>query len=303
MTTHTSSPSAVAEILDELGPPQSLGSVVAGIDGLQAAVTSRRSVSTTANVRNLLVTSSGLGSSRTAVAHPGLVDAPLLAAVTGVDGSDAFVSPFSVTPTDNSAVTAEGAALPESALVYAAGSELALPTLGHSIPVTRQAVRHNQTLRADVDAFLSGALLAQLEQAVADAIATAPGVVVHAHDTNLATTARTAIAAAQMAQRFLGPGVVTLALSPDDHAALDLAGFDLSQWPAKVVSSPALPSGFAYAGRLKLAVQLFAAPILVDAGYVDAQFIENKLTVRATVQALAHVAAPGAIVKADLTAA
>lgn len=176
-----------------------------------------------------------------------------------------------------------------------------MPTIGHTIPLTRQALAHNPTLQADVDAYLSGGLLVKLEQAIADALAASTGTVAHAYDTDLATTIRTGVAAAQSAMRELGPGVITVALSPDDHAALDLSGVRLAQWPAVIISSPALPTGTAYIGRLKLAAQLFANPVQVVMGYASDQFIRNQITARATVDALAHVAAPGAIVKATLT--
>ncbi|WP_198018503.1 hypothetical protein, partial [Sedimentibacter sp. B4] len=67
------------------------------------------------------------------------------------------------------------------------------------------------------------------------------------------------------------------------------------------VSSPALSDGTAYVGRLGLAAQMFATEVAVTLGYVNTQFVHGELSVLASVQALAHIAAPAAIVKADLT--
>ena len=295
-----------SEMLDfmsaEMGIPVSLGTMIEAVDDLANSLSNRRDVRTTAHIHNLLVTSASIGRSRTAVPHPGLVDAPLLSAVTGVDDSALSVQPIEVAFTNNAAATAEGDALPESVLTYTTGAVQNLETIGHTIPITKQALRHNGTLRADVDGYLSGGLIVKLEKLIADKLAAAAGLGVQAFDTNIATTIRTGIATAQSALRELGPGVVTVALSPLDHAKLDLAGFDLAQWPATIVSSPALPDGFAYIGRLRLAAALYASPVAVAFGYVSNQFVQNQVTARATVDALAHVGAPGAIIKADLTA-
>ena len=294
--------SQMNDLAVELGMPVSLGDVLAGVPDLRASIKNRRDVRTEAHIFNLLVTSSSIGHSRTAVPHPGLVDAPLLAAVTGVDGSDLAVTPITVSFTSAAGTTAEGDPSPESTLTYTTGAVRNLEPVAHWIPVSKQALRHNAGLRADVDAFLSGGLIVKLEQRIADELAATAGTVAHPFDTDIATTVRTAIAAAQSAMRELGPGVVTVALSPLDHAALDLAGHDLSQWPATIVSSPALPTGFAYVGRLRLAASLYATAITVSLGYINDQFGRNAAAILASADALAHVGAPGAIIKADLTA-
>jgi hypothetical protein len=158
-------------------------------------------------------------------------------------------------------------------------------------------------LRADVDVLLAGGVLVKLEDRVAAAMMAAEAdMVAHAFDTDIATTLRTGIARAASAFRELGPGLVTVALSPNDHAELDLADVDVSEWPCRIVSTPALADGTAYIGRLALAVFVYtsSANVAVTAGSIDSQFIRNKATILAHIEGLAHVAAPSAIVVADL---
>ncbi len=298
-------PSRSAELLDlvsaELGTPRSLGDVVAGIENLDR-LRPGHPAAAQARIANLLVTSGGLGPEVTTMPHPGLVDTPLLAAVTGVDETADSVVPVTVAFTNSADETAEGDASPESALTFTTGTAQVLRTVSHHIPVTRQALAHNPTLRADIDTYLSGGVLVKLEQLLADALADTLGVQMHAFDTNIATTVRTAIAKAQSAMRELGPGTVTVVLSPQDHAKLDLAvGAGLAHWPASIASTPALPNGFAYVSRFKQAAQLFASRVNIAVGYIGTQFPQNKVTVRADVEALPHLAAPAAVIKAALS--
>lgn len=256
-----------------------------------------------ARIRNLLLVDPRTETNRVSLARPRPMDTtPLLDAIDVVDDAYGMIQPVTVGFTSAAGVVAEGAASGESTVTYVTGDWEPLVTISHHIPVTKQAVNHIPTLRSDVDRFLAAGVLVQLEDLVADTITAASGLVLHAFNTDVATTIRTAIAAAQSAFVELGPSPVTVVLSPNDHAALDLAGFDVSLWPAAVVSSPSVPDGFAYVGRFNLAVQLQVSKVLLQIGYIGTQFIENEMTVQATAHAFAHVTAPGAIVKADLTA-
>ena len=141
-----------------------------------------------------------------------------------------------------------------------------------------------------------------VEQLIADRLAAvAASMAQQAFTTDRATTIRTAIAKAQTVMRQLGAGPITVALSPLDHAALDLSGHRVTDWPATIVSSPALPVGTAYVGRLGLAASLFAAPIDIQVGTINNMFIQNTRAVIAVTEARAHVSAPAAIVRASLS--
>ncbi|WP_198018535.1 hypothetical protein [Sedimentibacter sp. B4] len=73
------------------GRPRSLGQIVAGAEvaGKFSASPTPTNVQGRARIQNLLVTTTdGLGRVSASVPHPGIVDAPLLAAVAGVDGAD-----------------------------------------------------------------------------------------------------------------------------------------------------------------------------------------------------------------------
>lgn len=300
--------------------PASLDSLAAGLSGLLslgelavarldpnvlAARDPNRAAHCTADFRAALVTDPGLAPGRAAYVRPMPSDAPLVRAVNVVPSySGEPITPVTVAFTSAADAVTEGNVIPEATMTYTVGSPVKAPTIAHSVPLTAQAAGHQDTLRADVDGMLAGGLLAKVDQSIAAALLAADGdMVAHAFDTDLATTVRTAIAAAQSAFLELGAGEVTVALSPDDHAALDLAvGAGLAEWPARIVSSPSLPDGVAYVGRMGVAVQLYATDIELAGGFVGDQFIRNRMTVRAAVDALPHVTAPAAIVAATLTA-
>ena len=76
-------------------------------------------------------------------------------------------------------------------------------------------------------------LLTKLEQLIANRLAAvAASMAQQAFTTDRATTIRTAIAKAQTVMRQLGAGPITVALSPLDHAALDLSGHRVDVRPA-----------------------------------------------------------------------
>ena len=296
-------PADVAAALAER-VPRSLGSITASIRGVDRATNHVAPLHATAGLQNLLVTSTGgPGGRLTVVPHPMVPEVPLLAAVPSVDVAPGEgVYPVDVTYASNADVTPEGDSLPESDLTYTMGAGVSLDPVGHWIPITAQALRHNAGLQAEVDQFLSGGLLTKLEQLIANRLAAvAASMAQQAFTTDRATTIRTAIAKAQTVMRQLGAGPITVALSPLDHAALDLSGHRVTDWPATIVSSPALPVGTAYVGRLGLAASLFAAPIDIQVGTINNMFIQNTRAVIAVTEARAHVSAPAAIVRASLT--
>jgi hypothetical protein len=264
----------------------------------------RNHVTTSAPFRNALLTDPGLSSPATAYVRPQPIDAPLLRAVgiIGGDGDLGAVRPVTAAMTNAAAAVDEGDLFAESAVTYTVGEPVQVPGFGHRIPLTRQALRHSEHMRADVDQLLVSGLLGKLETYVGARLAAASGTVAHAFDTDLATTIRTGIAAAQSAFVELGAGEITVALSPLDHAALDLSGHDLAEWPATIISTPSLPAGTAYISRMGLAVQAHVSAVLVDVGTVMDQFNRNEETIRAYAECYAHVAAPGALVEATLTA-
>jgi len=289
-------------VADELRAHKPAGQIVASIPGLNrvfdAKTRPEEVVMARAKIANLLVTDPGLGPTRTSVVHPVLAECPLLGVVTHVDdATEGVVFPVTVSFTTAADVTPEGAAMPESSLVYTPGQPTPMDVVSHSIPLTRQALKHNRGLSADVDTFLSGGLLVRIERLIASTMANGSGILAQAFDTSIAKTLRLAIAKAQGALPELGPGEVVAALSVNDHAALDLSGADTSLWPARIVSSPALADGFAYVGRLKPATYLYTGPLLLAVGHIDDQYIRNRVTAKGTIEAFAHLAAPGAIVK------
>lgn len=298
-----------ADVLAELttGRPPSLGDMVAAQHAQLAQLADRPGTSATivtaATLRNALVTDPGLTSPATSIDRPAPVTSPLLDVVNVVPiPVNAAITPITAAFTSAAAVTAEGTAAAEATLTYTSGDAVGADTVAHWIPITRQALRNNTGLAGDVDTFLSGGLVVKLENLLLTALTGASGVVAQAYDTSAATSIRTAMATASTLMRELGGGAVTAMVSPDDLAALDLAFPDRSEWPGRVIGIPGLPDGFAYVSRFKLSTQLFASPITVTAGTIDSYFVSGKTAILATVEALSHIAVPGAIVKADIAA-
>jgi hypothetical protein len=294
-----------AEIRAEFGRPRTLSDALAAAPGFAEFVNGRRPHPVTVTAPMAAVTvGTSTDPARIGVAQPSLAAAPLLGAITVVpDVVSGSVHPLVVEATSAADVAAPGTPSDEATITYVAAEVEILDTVAHHVTVSRQDLRHSPTLRRDVDVLLSGGVLVKLEDLVADALAAAESdMVVHPYDTDLETTLRTGVAAAQSAFRELGPGLVTVALSPNDHAELDLADVAVSEWPCRIVSTPALLDGTAYISRLELAVFLYAssASVTMTAGTIDDQLIRNRATILAHIEAHAHVAAPSSIVVADL---
>lgn len=299
-----------AEIRADLDAQRSLGQIVAAAASVRAA--QRRGAgkqgpfvvsSVRARFSNLLLRR-GLLPGQFSVARPELAWTPLLGEMTVIEElGDGTLVPVNVAFDSAADVVDDGDVAGEADLVFTIGDRIRLPTISHEIPVTTQSLKYSTMLEADIDTYLSGGVLVRLEDAVAAALAGASGLVEHDFDTDVVTTVRTAIAAAQSAFRELGPGEIVVLMSPIDHAALDLDAIgDVSGWPARIVSSPSITAGTAFASRFKLSTRLYASPVEVTFGHIDKQFIRNRITAMATMEGYAHIAAPTAIVKADLTA-
>lgn len=296
------------DIRAELGRPRTLADAVVNAAGFAKFVAGSRTTQVGASAPVATLLTPELYPARPGVVRQaGRPSTPLLDAIAIVDDvSDGVVDPVTVAFMNAADEHTEGAdeTKPESTLTYTHGERTKLPTIAHAIPVTTQALRNQRALRADIDGWLAAGLVTKMEARVAATLAAASGTVAHPFDTDVATTIRTGIAAAQRAMPELGPGTITVALSPEDHAEVDLGDVDLAAWPARIISTPALAPGTAYIGRLGLAVVFYASSVTValSAGWVDKQFIQNRVTVLGELDGLAHVAAPAAIVKADLTA-
>lgn len=288
----------------DLGVFGSLGEIVASLPGVDDLAAGRRvsHIPGTAQIRNV-VTSPDVGVTATSFSQSVPALTPLLRAVTVIDGVTGLPHPMRVTASTNAAdIVPETTLKPESSLEYAQETT-ELDTIATWIPVTRQVLRHNTTLQADINTFLTNAILVRLEQLIVDVLAADSAIAAHPFNTDIATTIRTAVAAAQSAAREIGGNDVTAVLSPNDHARLDLAGLNLDQWPATIISTSAIPDGTAFVGRLKLGVRLYASSVNLTVGHINQQLIENTQTVRAEIDTCAHVAAPGTIVKAITAAA
>ncbi|MAT04921.1 MAG: hypothetical protein CL424_07750 [Acidimicrobiaceae bacterium] len=298
---------AEQRVRDGEGRRPTLGEVAIGSNDFRAALIRWRDGDTSASAslivpfRNL-VTSPRIGPPTIGLTRPELAATPLLDAITVVpDVESGTIVPVTFDFESAADEVAEGAAAGEADITYDVGELVNLPTITHGTPVTTQALKHNEQLRADIDTLLTGGLLVNLEDAVGEALVASSGVVAHDFDTDVATTIRTGIAAAQSAFRELGPGMVTVALSPTDHATLDLADFDLGQWPARIISTPSISSGTAFIGRLGLAVRAYVNEVLLTLGYIDDQFIKNQRMILGSMEGYVHITAPAAIIAADLT--
>lgn len=228
------------------------------------------------------------------------ISTPLLDLVTVITDVVGAVTPFEVdTVTNSAAEVATGQAKPESTLTIISGEATTMPVIAHQVPILRAHLMHNPALQAMIDTFLTNGLLAEVEQAIVSELIADTGVEDFPFDSDLTTTLRTAVAAAQSAQPELGGGEVSLVLSPGDHAALDLEGLNLREWPCRIVSSPEVADGTAFAGRLRQAVHVSTSEVIVAAGYVNTQLIENRATLLGEVEALPVVVAPGLVFQID----
>jgi HK97 family phage major capsid protein len=251
-------------------------------------------------------------SHRVAPATLDIID--LLQAITVIENSPPVIKTFTGVFTSAADDVAEGGTKPEASLVWTP-TTLTLGTVAHHLPITNQALGHNPTLRARVDAHLVNGVRAKLQAKVATALAGAAGIQTQAFDTDLVTTLRRAVTKAQNGGAELGAGPTSILISANDAETLDLEqisnvvlspGQTPAQatgiWRSPLVVSPSIPDGFAYVGDLKQVELHTGDGISVTTGWIDQQFIENSLTILAETEAVAGVFAAGALVKADLTA-
>jgi len=236
----------------------------------------------------------------------------LMQAITVVPNAPTTVKTFNATFTNVAADVAEGGTKPEATLTWTP-TTVNLDTVAHHIPVTNQTLSHNVLMRSKVDGFLVNGVLARLQAKVAAALNTATGFQAQAFDTNLHRTIRRAVTKAQIGGAQLGAGPASILLNSTDAEALDLeqianAAYAPGQAPAQVqniwrtplIVSPSIPAGNAYVGDLKQVELFLGGDIMVTTGWIDQQFIENKLTILAEVEGAANVLAAGALVKAAL---
>lgn len=267
-----------------------------------------------AEFHNALVTDPGFTAPTHRVAPESLEIIDLLSAITLIENAPSVIKTFTGAFTSAAATVAEGALKPEATLVWTP-TTLTLETTAHHIPITNQALGHNPTLRTRIDGHLVNGVRAKLQADIAAVLALAVGMQTQAWDTDLTTTIRKAITLAQTGGAQIGAGPASVLISTGDAELIDLeqlahAAYAPGQAPAQVQSlwrrpivvSEAVPDGFAYVGDLKQVELYTGDAIQVTTGWIDQQFIENKLTILAEVEAKAGVFGAGALVKADLTA-
>ncbi|MEM9521566.1 MAG: phage major capsid protein [Actinomycetota bacterium] len=261
-----------------------------------------------------LVTDPGFTAPTHRVAPESMEIIDLLQAITLIENAPEVIKTFTGTFVSAAADVAEGDAKPEASLSWTT-TTLTMGTKAHWLPVTNQALGHNPTLRTRIDGHLVNGVRAKLQADVAAVMAAGTGMQVQAFDTDLTTTIRRAITKAQNGAAQIGAGPTSILISENDAETVDLeqiahAAYAPGQAPAQVqsmwrrpiVTSAALPDGFAYVGDLRQVELYTGEAISVTTGWVDQQFIENKLTILAEVEAVAGIFGAGALVKTDLTA-
>lgn len=261
-----------------------------------------------------LLTNPGLQEPRHVVATPGLSITGLTEAITVIDDAPETIKVFRAAFTSAAGNVAEGALKPEASLTWTPET-LNLGTVAHHIPVTVQSLSHNAIMRGLVDTFLVNGVRAKVETDVATTLAGTAGLGVQAFDTDLRTTLRKAITKAQNAGAQVGSVPTGILISANDAETLDLeqlANLVLAPgqtpaqasgiWRTPLVVSPQIEDGFAYVGDLRQVFLYTAGAVKVMTGWINAQFVENELTILAETEAVSTVLVAPAIVKADLTA-
>lgn len=220
--------------------------------------------------------------------------------------------------TNNADVVATGVTKPESNLVITPDT-VNLEVIAHHTPIDKKTLWHNALLRNKIDVAMVNGVRgkAQAEVAAELEVARLAGLLQEqGFDTDFATTLRKAMTKAMRGIAAIGgTPMISVAISLEDHEALDLelldamvalAGQELAPtgriWRANVVPLFGLPEGVAYVGDLKQVDFYVGQGISVTTGWVNEQFIENRLTILAEMEAKAAIIGGAAIVATDLDA-
>lgn len=219
--------------------------------------------------------------------------------------------------TNAAAVYTEGAdtTKAESAITYTP-DEITLATIAHHIPVTTQALKYNSILRSRINNRLINGVRAKAQSEVATTLLASTGYMqTQGWDTDNATTIRKAVTKAMKGiMQIGGSSEIKILIAPDDHEALDLelldamvalAGQELAQtsriWRSTVVPVYGLPAGVAFVGDSKqIDFYVGEGGVTVSTGWVDKQFIQNRITFLAEMDAKAAVIGGAALVATDL---
>lgn len=282
-------------------------------DGIPNGTRVQTGSSRVGEVRNALLTDPGLSTPLHVVDAPANVASfNLLDQITIIDGAPAAIKTFTAAFTNAAAVVAEGVSKPESTLAWTPVT-LNQATIAHHIPVTNQALSHNDMLRQIINTFMVNGVRAKVQATVAAAVAAAAGVTLQAFATDIRTTLRKAITKAQTNGEQLGAGPTSILISAIDAESLDLeqlASIVVSPgeapqqasgiWRAPLVVSAALPSGFAYVGDLRQIVFYTSGGVNLSTGWVNDQYIKNEQTILAETEGITAVLAAPALVKADI---
>ena len=202
----------------------------------------------------------------------------------------------------------EGSAASEATDSYtiATGS---LGKAAHHIPITREGLEDNPSLRSKIEGRLMAGVRAKAEAKVAAAIvaATLPTA---EHATGLLEAAR--MGKAEIITRGFSP--VHLLINPADAATMDIdllskalrgAESDAPKWGLTVIEAPAVTAGTVYVGDLYSAVSVYArdeVQLFITDSHA-AEFIDEKLRILARQRLSAHVTQPNALVECTVTVA
>ncbi len=255
-----------------------------------------------------LVTDPGLTSPRVVVDNAPVIIQNVLQAFTVVPDAGEAIKHMTATFTNNAAVVAEGAAKPESALAWTPET-LNPVTYAHHIPVTVQALRRNSQLESLINTFMVDGVVRKVAAGAVAALAAHAGLTAQAFSTDLRTTIRRAITKASQfgtpsgillnafdAENVDLEAIVSAALGPGQYYA------PAEQvWRLPIFTSFDVAAGFAYVGDLKNVMVYLDGPVQLATGWINTQFTENELTIRAEQDAVTGVFMAPAIVKADLT--
>lgn len=264
---------------------------------------------------NAVTVSSPMEQELQVIAPTALTPIDIFDAINVVEGAPDSIKIWRATFTNNAAIQASlGDTKQESNLVYT-DDTVNLDVIAHHTPIDKKTLWHNALLRNRIDVAMVNGVRAKAQVEVANELLASVSLMQQqGFDTDLATTLRKAMTKAMRGIASVGGSpVISVALSLEDHEKLDLelldamvalAGQELTPtgriWRARVVPVFGLPEGVGYVGDLKGVDFYVGQGISVTTGWVNDQFIKNRLTILAEMEAKAAVINGAALVATDL---
>ncbi|WP_064746800.1 phage major capsid protein [Lysobacter antibioticus] len=225
--------------------------------------------------------------------------------------------------TNSAAEVSEGALKPESDLTFGPW-DYPVRTIAHWIKVSKNLLSDNGAMAAYIDNRLSYGLMERVDRQLAVGNGTSPNlsgildsgnytVYTPTSDDNLVDAigrAKWQLWAAGWIPNavYVNPadwGAMELAKGSDGHYLYGIPGLTISQNPfnVSVIPSPFIPAGQFAIGAFNRAVTVWDREgVVIEAGYVDDDFIRNLVTLRAEMRMALEITIPSAILGGAFTA-